>query len=243
MNIPATSPEVDVLSRHIREKRARLALKILAKEQYSAGIRTCLFVCGGSGDTSHLFMEALKSEVTVSDISEALLSKAREITPGVQTKVLDAERLDVPDGAYDLVVVQDGLHHLARPALGLTEMLRVARKAIVVIEPAAGFAARFFGKKYEHVDGEPSNYVFRWDSRMFTSTVRSYMVNRPHRIIFRRFWYHNMVIYRLAGMLGRGTMGVILSRIIEFVPSILLPFGGNQMLGIVVLEPHMKKND
>jgi len=236
MNTPANVSEVDILSRHIREKRARLALRILTTGPYSSLIRTCLFVCGGTGDTSNLFMKTLNVEVTVTDISEEMLSKAREITPGIQTKVLDAERLDMPDGSYDLVVVQDGLHHLSRPALGLAEMLRVARKAIVVIEPAAGFAARLFGKKYEHVDGKPSNYVFRWNYRMFASTVRSYMVNRPHRIIFRRFWYHNMVISRLAGVFGRGPMAVFLSKVLEFVPSVLFPLGGNQMLGIVLFD-------
>lgn len=39
---------------------------------------------------------------------------------------MDAESLDAPDDRYDLVLVQDGLHHLSRPVTGLMQMLRVA---------------------------------------------------------------------------------------------------------------------
>ena len=50
--------------------------------------------------------------------------------------VADVERLPFADRAVDLVYVHDGLHHLERPLSGLTEMARVARRAVSITEPA-----------------------------------------------------------------------------------------------------------
>ena len=69
--------------------------------------------------------------------------KARD--PRLDTRQMDAEALDVPDNSYDIVLVQDGLHELRRPVLGLTEMLRVARRAVIVIEPHTGVVAGLLG--------------------------------------------------------------------------------------------------
>jgi SAM-dependent methyltransferase len=50
--------------------------------------------------------------------------------------VADVERLPFADRSIDLVYVHDGLHHLESPTVGLNEMARVARRWVVVTEPA-----------------------------------------------------------------------------------------------------------
>lgn len=50
-------------------------------------------------------------------------------------KVIDAEDLDLPDEAYDLVYTWEVLHHLKDPALAVREMSRVSRRYVVIFEP------------------------------------------------------------------------------------------------------------
>jgi SAM-dependent methyltransferase len=44
--------------------------------------------------------------------------------------------LPFADGAFDLVYIHDGLHHLEYPQRALVEMARVAARAVCVTEPA-----------------------------------------------------------------------------------------------------------
>jgi SAM-dependent methyltransferase len=47
----------------------------------------------------------------------------------------DIEALPFGDGEIDCVIAKEAFHHWPRPMLGFYEMLRVARKAILLIEP------------------------------------------------------------------------------------------------------------
>lgn len=104
---------------------------------------TALTVCGGSGMDAE-FLARAGALVVSSDISLGAARRTRErarrygldITP----VVADVEHLPFADGAFDLVLVHDGLHHLERPQTGLAEMARVARRWISVTEPARAAA-------------------------------------------------------------------------------------------------------
>jgi SAM-dependent methyltransferase len=50
-------------------------------------------------------------------------------------KTIDAEQLDLPDGAYDLTYTWEVLHHLKDPARAVREMARVSRRYVVLFEP------------------------------------------------------------------------------------------------------------
>jgi SAM-dependent methyltransferase/uncharacterized protein YbaR (Trm112 family) len=101
---------------------------------------TALTVCGGSGIDAE-FLARAGAHVILSDISLGVVLQARErarrfgldITP----VVADAEALPFRDASIDVVYVHDGLHHLERPERGLAEMVRVARLAVSISEPAA----------------------------------------------------------------------------------------------------------
>ena len=47
----------------------------------------------------------------------------------------NAEHISLPDGAVDFVLCKEAYHHFPRPPVALYEMLRVARRAVVLIEP------------------------------------------------------------------------------------------------------------
>lgn len=66
-------------------------------------------------------------------------------TSGIQQAVLDGwvdevkdadiEQLPFKDNSYDCVIAKEAFHHWPRPMLGVYEMLRCAKKAVLLIEP------------------------------------------------------------------------------------------------------------
>jgi hypothetical protein len=140
------------------------------------------------------------------------------------------------------VLVQDGLHELRRPVLGLTEMLRVARRAVVVIEPHGGLVARLMGTVWEvHEDGNgiggpgtAQNYVFRWNRRVFRDVARSYLLDEVAKVEVVRFWDHNVTVRRLAEGVGGGRLGLAAAKATYMALNAGLWWMGNAMAGIVL---------
>jgi SAM-dependent methyltransferase len=94
----------------------------------------------------------------------------------------NAERLPFESASFDLVFCKESLHHLARPVLGMYELLRVCRRAAIVIEPwnclLVELLARFgVTTRYEHGQQgnqrSRDNYVYRWDRAQLESILRS----------------------------------------------------------------------
>ena len=54
---------------------------------------------------------------------------------GLDVRSGTAESLPFPDGSFDLVTFENSLHHVADIRRALAEALRVARRAVVVVDP------------------------------------------------------------------------------------------------------------
>ena len=222
----------DPLMRYVRDRRLNRALKELRKltseriEDFSV-----LTVCGGVGGEATYFLNAGFKDVTNSDFSEHALEVCLRRDPRAKVIRLDAEAMALDDGAYDLVVVQDGLHHLPRPALGLNEMIRVARKAVIVLEPHTGVVGRLIGTTWER-HGDVVNYVYRWNLGMFRQTVLRQVLEAPVDIRVVRLWDHNTTIRKIASRFGKGGFSLKLARLIY---GFLSPFNflGNNFIGIL----------
>ena len=104
---------------------------------------TALTVCGGSGMDAE-FLAATGASVISSDISLGAASRVRERASRHGVSVLpivaDVEHLPFADRSVDVVYVHDGLHHLEDPSTGIAEMVRVARRAVCISEPARAAA-------------------------------------------------------------------------------------------------------
>src|SRR5688572_9627207 len=98
-----------------------------------------LVVCGGQHDRDCLLNCAF-SNVTISNLDERITGN--EFYPFTWS-FEDAEGLTFQDGSFDFVFVHAGLHHCASPHRGLTEMYRVARKAILAFEARDSLLMRF----------------------------------------------------------------------------------------------------
>jgi glycosyltransferase involved in cell wall biosynthesis/SAM-dependent methyltransferase len=158
--------------RYLLEGKLGAALELLrqtgtrAGTAFPAGTRA-LVVCAGSGMESEYLARA-GWRVAALDISSDAVrragERARRFGVAYERVVGDAERLPFADGAFDVVFVHDGLHHLANPYRGVAEMLRVARRGVVIAEPADAALTRLavrlgISGRFE----EAGNFVFRLD--------------------------------------------------------------------------------
>jgi ubiquinone/menaquinone biosynthesis C-methylase UbiE len=111
--------------------------------------------------------------VLPTDISETLLRKSKEQGLIERFAIENAESLSFSDGEFDYVFCKESYHHFPRPALALYEMLRVAKRGIVLIEPndpnqiflrKIKHLVKILVKGKSHVDAgyyeETGNYIY-----------------------------------------------------------------------------------
>jgi ubiquinone/menaquinone biosynthesis C-methylase UbiE len=92
-----------------------------------------LLMCGGEGLEGSILCDMGYRNVTISDISERGVAEAIKRDSRLQGLVLNAERADVESNSFEVVIVQDGLHHLQSPVQGFTEMLGNGISALNII--------------------------------------------------------------------------------------------------------------
>jgi ubiquinone/menaquinone biosynthesis C-methylase UbiE len=154
--------------------------------------RTVLVVCGGQGNHGVRELVRRGAEVLLTDLSPEALARAREKWchfPQVRFQEADAEHLPFADGSFDYSYCHAGLHHLPRPALGIFEMYRVARRGLVFVEAHDSAALRLLVLLGVAEDWEPSgNYVHRFDRRELHKLCASLGVERYEvRTFFNQF--------------------------------------------------------
>jgi ubiquinone/menaquinone biosynthesis C-methylase UbiE len=218
------------LTRFLRDRRLFKAITVLKKHQYDILDWNVLIVCGGVGGEGLFFIKNGFKDVTVSDISENSLRICQIFDPSIKTLKLNGENLDLPDNSYDLVVVQDGLHHLPRPATGFTEMLRVAKKAIIVIEPYDSLIGNLVGTEWENTGGA-INYVYRWNRSMVNQTVKSFLLKNYKKITVLRFWDHSLAVNKLSHKFPEPFR----PKLAKLIYSLLRPLDslGNMMVAVI----------
>ncbi len=182
-----------------------------------------LVLAGGDFD-KECMLDAKLTNVTISNIDD--YNAPGDYAP-YQWRPIDAERIDAEDGSYDWVVIHDGLHHLAVPALSVCEMFRVARKGILCFEARDSILMKLsikFGlaSDYElepaflsdgvsggYRNGPVPNYVYRWTEREFEKTINSFAPTHRHVFFYdygfrfpaKRFAMARSALYRLSGLL------------------------------------------
>ena len=95
----------------------------------SPGASTALDVCAGTGDFSIVLYKtyggALK--VTGSDLSRAMLSKARSKTDKIEFVEAEAKALPFADGSFDLVTISFGIRNFSDPQKSLENIYKVLK--------------------------------------------------------------------------------------------------------------------
>ncbi|RZV48526.1 MAG: class I SAM-dependent methyltransferase [Acidimicrobiales bacterium] len=197
-----------------------------------------LIVCGGVGKEASQLRRAGFFDVTNTDFSPAAVEISMQREPTLKHRRLDAENIDLPDESIDLVLVQAGLHHLPRPVTGFNEMVRVARKAVIVIEPHSGLITRALGQEFEEEEGE-INYVFRWDHELLEQATKSQILERSVHVETLRALFHAKVYTTLERVLGGDQARILRGmKVFDATAGRVLGPMGNSFIGLVVKDPH-----
>ena len=182
-----------------------------------------LVVCGGSGMDAEM-LAWTGAVVTTSDLSlgAAIRAKSRSERYGVGLRsiVADVEGLPFADQSFDVVSVHDGLHHLNDPVAGLSEMARVARRWVLVTEPAQASLTRLAVRFGLALDKEAAgNRVARLDPQEVAAFLqaRGFVVLRAER--YAMYYPHHPgalfgllslpVLFPMARLAWRGANSVV----------------------------------
>lgn len=84
-------------------------------------------------DSKYITDKGLKALPT--DISDILLKESKKLGYIQDYRKENAESLSFSNYQFDYVLCKESYHHFPRPYLALYEMLRVAKKGVVLIEP------------------------------------------------------------------------------------------------------------
>jgi ubiquinone/menaquinone biosynthesis C-methylase UbiE len=82
-----------------------------------------------------MYLKAHGARVLATDISDTLLAEAKAQGYIDDFRKENAESLSFPDASFDFVFCKESYHHFPRPMRALHEMLRVASRAVLLIEP------------------------------------------------------------------------------------------------------------
>ena len=159
-----------------------------------------ILVIGGGTNDKLVFQENGFIDVTISNIDER--QSDNEYYP-YRHCFQNAENLSYKDNEFDYVIAHATLHHFSSPHRGLTEMYRVSKKGVVVIEsrdswlmtllirfkvtPDYETAAIYDNNcKYGGVNNTCiPNYIYRWTEHEIEKTIKSFAPYVRHKILYR----------------------------------------------------------
>ena len=212
------------VTEYVIDWRIREAMKRLNAPKSSS----ILVLCCAEAHEASVICNVGFTNVTISDISPVALDVALKLDNRLSGLILDAGNIDLPDDSFDVVVLQDGLHHLQSPVGGMLEMLRVAKRAIVFLEPHDSISGKLLGRKWEDNDGE-INYVFRWSRKLVQDVACSYFAHNRFTNLSFSFCHHNIVYDRYFRLLGVPGLSALKATLDFFLGRF-----GNQFCGIIV---------
>ena len=92
----------------------------------------------GNFGSDAYFLERTGVKAVATSISDSTLALAKAQGLIQEFRVENAENISAPDASYDFVLCKESYHHFPRPSVAFYEMLRVAKTAVVLIEPSEG---------------------------------------------------------------------------------------------------------
>jgi len=133
------------------------------------------------------YLKSHNQHAIASDLSDRFLRDNKNIDG---YNVINAEDIKYPDNSFDYVLCKLALHHFGRPYRAIYEMMRVARKGIIMIEPVDPLSispALLFLKIYfpwlmrllwkNRISHEPvGNYVFKISEREIEKICRAMFI-------------------------------------------------------------------
>lgn len=89
---------------------------------------------GNFGRDAHYLIEN-GAQAMATDLNNPSFELAKASGYITDFKIENAEKLSFADESFDFTFCKESFHHFPRPYMALYEMIRVARKAIIILEP------------------------------------------------------------------------------------------------------------
>lgn len=102
--------------------------------EYFPGAKWLTIGDGRYGSDAH-YLQKKGGDALATDISDILLKEGHQAGYVKAFQKENAENLSFNDQSFDFVLCKESYHHFPRPMIALYEMLRVAKTAVIVIEP------------------------------------------------------------------------------------------------------------
>jgi SAM-dependent methyltransferase len=178
-------------------------------ERYRIGTDATVLVIGGMQEDADLLRRCGFKRMTLSNIEG--------VGDGdLPVLALDAENIRLPDDAYDMVVAHEVLHHCRSPHRALCEMLRVARRNVIMMDPNDSAFMRAlcrlrFSFPFEiaavvdndyvcgGVRNSPiPNFIYRWNAHEIQKVASSFLAECEFHLYADPYWDFNVEARDLA---------------------------------------------
>jgi SAM-dependent methyltransferase len=166
-----------------------------------------VLVIGGSQQDVEFLLNLGFRDITLSNLKSELQGEAcANLSAEPKFLTIDAEQIGLPDSSFDFVFAHEVLHHCRSPHRALCEMLRVARKHVVLLEPNDSFLMRIliwsgfsfpyeiFAVAYHGYEAGGvrhsciPNFIYRWTSNEVRKTVSSYLAEYIFLVHTYPYW-------------------------------------------------------
>ncbi len=228
----ASSYEKGIFHDYFRIIPFRKLKKLLDKNNLSLDGRTVLVASCGSGiDGYYLRKFYTPSKIFFTDVHESAMSKT--LANFIDEKFIFCDNLKAcfKDDSFDFVFVAESLHHLREPVKAVYELLRLAKEALIVIEPNDSLLTRLFeavglAHRYE-IDHK--NYVFRFG------------INDVKKIARALFLKFDVCVFFSSRKVARNNLTFFILKALNGLANIILPRQGNQIAFIITKSQSLPK--
>lgn len=193
---------------------------------YPDGKSILIASCGCGIDAHYLLKSVRPGKIYFSDIDPGAAEKTLSNFHEEAFIIADNEQLSFKDDSFDYVFVAASLHHLREPLRGLYELLRVSKRALIVIEPNDTFLTRIFQKLglAREYEVESGNYVYRFDKGSIMKLAKARL--------FKCHLDHFFSTHKVA----KSKMEFALLKFLNFSANLICPGAGNYIIFAIVKE-------
>jgi len=165
-------------------------------------------VIGGLQEDADVLRACNFSRITLSNIEGASGNGADP--ENLPILPIDAEDIALPNDAYDNVFAHEVLHHCRSPHRALCEMLRVAKRRVLIMEPNDSVFLNLlcrmrFSFPFEIVavvhngyerggvrNSNIPNFIYRWSVHEVSKTASAFLAERPFSLYADPYWDFNV---------------------------------------------------
>lgn len=212
---------------YFRDIPFRKLKQLFLRKRIDLNDNTVLVASSGSGIDGHYLKKMFSSvRIFFSDINLWGMEKLRSNFPEEPAVLTDNCRLSFKNDSFDYAFIAASLHHLKEPVNGLYELLRVARRGVIVIEPNDSLLCRLFiklGLAHEY-EFEHGNYIFRFSGRDVSKISKALF----YKYDYLRFFSTHKIANSKTVFTGL--------RLLNSLANLFLPWQGNYIVFLIEKE-------